>query len=97
MFAYYCPSRAEAKVRFSYLVYTAHVLRQCAQKDIVFDARVEMTERDDVSEEYLDSHVMPVSERVKRFKGPSRPKRRRRYKAKKTRWIWKGCANSFVC
>ena len=84
VFAYYCPHRAEAKVRFSYLVHTANVLAQCAATGIAFDAKVEMTALDDVSEEYLDSHVLPAKpEKSRKFKGPNRPKRRRKYKSKK--------------
>merc|ERR1712083_1246945 len=81
---YYCPHRAEAKLRFSYMVHTANVLAQCKEMGIVLDAKVEMTVLDDMSEEYLDSHVLPTKpEKSRKFKAPNKPKRRRRYKSKK--------------
>jgi len=70
IFAYYCPDKADRKLKFTYSTCKANLIDFCEQQELEFYAKVEISDAKEFSKEYLDYHVFPVQEEKKEFAKP---------------------------
>lgn len=82
VFGYYCPEKADRKLRFTYSTCKANVIEYCASIGLEFYSKVEVTTVGDFKEEFMDYHIFPVREKKETFAMPKGPKQRKKAKGK---------------
>mmetsp|Transcript_58848 Transcript_58848/g.93579 ORF Transcript_58848/g.93579 Transcript_58848/m.93579 type:complete len:386 (+) Transcript_58848:35-1192(+) len=82
IFGYYCPDKADRKLRFTYSTCKANVIEYCTSIGLEFYSKIELSSLNDFKEEYLDYHIFPVSDKKETFAMPKGPKTRRKSKTK---------------
>ena len=87
IFGYYCPEKANRKLRFTYSTCKANVMQYCHDNGIKFYSKVECTQISDFKEEYMDYHIFPMKDKKETFAMPKAPKSRRRSKTKKRKKV----------
>ena len=87
IFGYYCPDKADRKLRFTYSTCKANVMEYCQNIGLEFYGKVEISSINDISAEYMDYHLFPVKDKKETFAMPKGPKGRRRSKTKKKKKI----------
>lgn len=70
VFAYYCPEGANRNLKFTYSTCKANLLEYCAEQNIQFFAKVELSDKNDWKKEFLDYHVYPRQEAKQQFAKP---------------------------
>lgn len=83
IFGYYCPDKAERKLRFTYSTCKANVIEYCNSIGLEFYSKVEVSTVNEFNNEYMDYHIFPVKEKKETFAMPKAPKTRRKSKTKK--------------
>jgi len=86
IFGFYCPEKADRKLRFIYSTCKANVMQYCSSIDLEFYSKVECS-FNDFKEEYMDYHIFPVRDKKEQFAMPKAPKGRRKSKSKKRKKI----------
>eukprot|EP01083_Nonionella_stella_P081248 223692_1 len=87
VFGYYCPDKADRKLRFTYSTCKTNVMAYCRSIGLEFYAKVEVTSLNDFNSEYMDYHIFPVKEKKETFAMPKGPKSRNNKKGKKRKKI----------
>merc|ERR1712087_1069357 len=87
IFGYYCPDKADRKLRFTYSTCKANVIEYCTSIGLDFYSKVEVTSINDFNAEYMDYHIFPIREKKEQFAMPKAPKSRRKSKSKKRKKI----------
>ena len=82
IFGYYCPEKADRKLRFTYSTCKANVIEYCTSVGLEFYSKVEVTSLGDLKEEYMDYHIFPVKDKKETFAMPKGPKTRKKGKGK---------------
>ena len=83
IFGYYCPDKADRKLRFTYSTCKANVIEYCNSIGLEFYSKVEVSSINEFNTEYMDYHIFPVKEKKETFAMPKAPKTRRKSKTKK--------------
>jgi len=83
VFAYYCPEKADRKLKFTYSTCKANIIDYCNELQIDFFAKVEISDISDFSTEYLDYHVFPEKQEKELFDVPKAPGKKGDKKRKK--------------
>merc|ERR1712083_1279805 len=83
IFGYYCPEKADRKLRFTYSTCKANVIDYCTSIGLEFYSKVEVTAINDFNTEHMDYHIFPIREKKEKFAMPKGPRGRRKSKSKK--------------
>merc|ERR1712157_45236 len=74
IFAYYCPEKADRKLRFTYSTCKANVIEYCSSIGLDFYSKVEVTSLDEFNNTSFDYKIFPISVQKEVFKMPKAPK-----------------------
>merc|ERR1712129_466076 len=80
IFGYYCPEKADRKLRFTYSTCKANVIEYCSSIGLDFYSKVEVTSLNEFNTENFDYKLFPFKEIKKTFAVPKAPKNKRRKK-----------------
>jgi len=78
VFGFYCPENCERSLKFAYSTIKCYLLNYCSQISLVFDGKVEITDKPDFTHEFLDYNVFPITDDKVTFDKPKPASRKKK-------------------
>jgi len=82
VFGYFCPENCDRSLKFTYSTCKTNVIDYCTDHELTFEGKIEITDKTELTHEYLDYHVFPLKEEKKSFETPKPAGRKKQARGK---------------
>jgi len=70
VFGYYCPDNCDRSLKFTYSTCKGNLMDYCTEVELDIEGKVEISEKSELTPDFLDYHVFPISGEKQTFDTP---------------------------